>query len=72
VIRTLKVLFCDNEHGCGDVTFPDAHHIDPDTILNHTAATTKGLRRQARKAGWKRIQGADYCPVCVDCEENRE
>lgn len=71
MIRTLKVLFCDNEHGCGDITFPETRDIADATIVNHGAATVKQLRREARAAGWKRKGEQDLCPMCVECEEGR-
>lgn len=67
MIRTAKVIFCDNDHGTGDITFPsldrsvaelEAEYISPQTIGQ--------LRRNAKKAGWGRLNGADYCPGCID------
>ncbi|MDR3797999.1 MAG: hypothetical protein P4K93_07590 [Terracidiphilus sp.] len=66
MVRTMKVLFCDNEHGCGDVTFPDLHEVEASDVIN--PPTLKGLRREAHAAGWKRHNGADYCPDCVACK----
>lgn len=68
MIRKGQLLFCDNEHGNGDVTFPDIatlstfeiqqKFIEPDTI--------RSLRKEARKAGWGRVNGGDYCPYCME------
>lgn len=69
MIRTMRFLFCDNEHGTGDVTFPDTDRLESQAIIG--VGTAKGLRQEARKEGWKRIMGADYCPTCVDSIEGR-
>lgn len=68
MIRTIKVLFCDNEHGAGDVTFPDLRQdIDPDYFVNR-APSIKVLREQAGAAGWRYYKGTDYCDGCAeDC-----
>lgn len=66
MIRTMKVLFCDNEHGTGDVTFPDLHDVDAPDVIN--SPTFRELRKRARAAGWKQHNGADYCPDCVEWE----
>ena len=42
MIRTVKVLYCDEEHGTGEVTFPELEHLDP---LRETSAVQ--LRREA-------------------------
>lgn len=67
MIRTAKVIFCDNEHGGGDVTFPDfdrrAFDLQQDFI---NPVSVAGLRRQAKKEGWGRVNGGDYCPTCMD------
>jgi hypothetical protein len=55
MIRTAKLIFCDNEHGMGDVTYPDL--FDP---------TLKQLRKDAKQAGWSRHAGADYCQQCTE------
>lgn len=63
MIRTIKVLFCEEEHGAGDVTFP--HIMDLDTkMFIDGAPTTKELRKLAKKHGWTRSGGADYCDQC--------
>jgi hypothetical protein len=70
MIRSAKVLFCENEHGTGDITYPDLDELDPfDTkqlfIGKRTAAA---LRKEAKKVGWGRINGGDYCPECMESE----
>jgi hypothetical protein len=42
MIRAVKVIFCENEHGSGDVTFPDWQHIEP--LDFQRAATGANLR----------------------------
>lgn len=61
MIRKGIQIYCDNEHGTGDVTFPDDGIFDP---FKNTSAVT--IRRAARLAGWRRIMGADYCPGCIE------
>ena len=67
MIRTARVIFCDNEHGTGDVTFPsldrDSHALAAEYIAPQTAA---GLRKSAKKAGWSRCAGGDYCEQCTE------
>ncbi len=68
MIRRATLLFCDNEHGAGDFTFPD--------LDEQSAAETKqefieprgvgALRKAAKAAGWGRVNGADYCPGCME------
>jgi hypothetical protein len=31
--------------------------------------TTAQLRKSAKKAGWGRIAGVDYCPLCMENEQ---
>lgn len=68
VHRTCGVIFCENEHGTGEVTFPDleqmsAYDLQQRFVNSPTQAQT---RREAKAAGWRRIYGADYCPACVE------
>ncbi len=62
MIRTAKVLFCDNEHGFGEVTFPEMSRVDNQTFI--APISTAQLRKQAKAAGWTRQDGADYCASC--------
>ncbi len=69
MIRKCALLFCDNEHGTGDVCFPDVkamsgHEIDQTFITGST--TLRGLRKAAKQAGWGRVNGGDYCPGCME------
>lgn len=69
--RTVYYLFCDNEHGVGDVSFPEALR-DVDVPEFEKWDSIAKVRREAKKAGWRRYKGVDYCPSCVESEENRE
>jgi len=64
MIRPMRVLFCDNDHGCGDVIFPDVQSLAPADIIN--APTSAHLRKAARADGWRRVKGCDYCPGCSE------
>ena len=67
MIRKLQILFCDNEHGTGDVCFPDVTHLDVYQIQQECIQgnDTRSLRKAAKKAGWGRVNGGDYCPECM-------
>lgn len=68
MINKAIFLFCDNEHGTGDVTFPDLDRLDAfetkQVLIK--GASAKELRKEAKKEGWGRINGADYCPACME------
>lgn len=66
MIRKTAVLFCDNEHGNGDVTFPDIDDLRSEHFV--APRTTAQLRKEARKAGWRRVDGVDYCDACTGIE----
>jgi hypothetical protein len=67
MIRAAKVIFCDNEHGYGDVTFPDLDRPAHELAGEYVAPQTVGqLRKSAKEAGWGRIEGGDYCPSCME------
>ena len=67
MIRTAKFIFCDNEHGAGNVCFPsimgDAYELEQHFIRN---PTLKQLRKEAKEHGWSRHEGADYCDLCTE------
>jgi hypothetical protein len=67
VIRTAKLLFCDNEHGMGEITYPDFRG-DDEVLRQHfvNSPTAAQLRKDAKKEGWSRHAGADYCPMCTE------
>lgn len=67
MIRQAKVIFCDSEHGTGDVCFPDLTNFDRAEIQQVLIDShdVPSLWRQAKAAGWKRVDGGHYCPNCV-------
>lgn len=71
MIRKCVLLFCDNEHGVGDVTFPEIDNMAADQIVQLLVQDRPIglLRRNAKKAGWGRVNGADYCPGCMESME---
>jgi hypothetical protein len=73
--RKCVLLFCANEHGTGDVTFPDVDGMTAGAIKQlfiDDATTGRLLRKQAKAAGWGRINGEDYCPGCMETESDQE
>jgi len=66
MIRTAKFIFCDNEHGTGNITFPEISRIDDQTFIE--PRTVGQLRKQAKAEGWTRNDGADYCPACSEID----
>jgi hypothetical protein len=66
MIRSAKVLFCDNEHGLGEVTFPEVNRLDEQALIN--PLSVRELRRRAKAEGWTRHNKADYCPSC-SCDD---
>lgn len=67
MIRTARFIFCDNEHGMGDVTFPDMHASREELIPHFIKSpTATELRKEAKKAGWSRHAGGDYCEQCTE------
>ncbi|HEV2470080.1 MAG TPA: hypothetical protein VGS78_12870 [Candidatus Sulfotelmatobacter sp.] len=67
MIRTAKFIFCDNEHGTGDMTYPDILG-DVEVLRQHLidSPTLAQIRKDAKKNGWSRHQSADYCPMCTE------
>ncbi len=68
MIRKCQLIFCDNEHGTGDVTFPDVKSLDGHDIQQAfiQGNTTRSVRQAAKAAGWGRVNGGDYCPNCME------
>ena len=68
ICRT-SLIFCDNEHGTGDVCFPDVYGMSGYEVgqLFTEPKTGAELRKLAKAEGWGRINGGDYCPSCMDC-----
>lgn len=68
MIRTGRVIFCDNEQGTGDMTFPDLDEVQAFELKQYFIAPKRigELRKEAKKAGWSRANGGDYCPPCTE------
>lgn len=68
MILKANILVCDNEHGTGDVVFPDLTKLEGFELAQHCAKGWTGgeVRRQAKAEGWCRHNGVDYCPACAD------
>ena len=68
MINKCNIIFCDNEHGVGDICFPDIDGMDGYSIkqLFIKGNTARELRAEAKKAGWGRVNGGDYCPGCME------
>jgi len=64
MIRSAKVLFCDNEHGAGDVTFPLLADLDERSFVE--PMNIRQLRAEAKKAGWKYKSKRDWCDACAE------
>ncbi len=66
--RKTTILFCENDHGTGDVCFPDVDGMDAFEVkqLFIEPGTNKSLRLAAKQAGWGRVNRADYCPGCME------
>lgn len=60
------MIFCDNEHGVGNVTFPEYPGEAEVWNLFIEPKTVSQLRREAKKLGWTRHEGGDYCPMCSE------
>ena len=72
MIRSARIVFCDNEHGQGDMSFPDFHDVEAmrQIFTEQNLSTVKQLRREASNHGWRRFNGVDYCPSCMESEES--
>jgi len=62
--RAVRIIFCDNEHGTGDQTFPEIAALTSQDFVEPKSLLV--LRREAKKAGWSRHAGGDYCPSCTE------
>lgn len=65
--RKAQVIFCDNEHGTGDVCFPDLTALEGFEIQQKLIEgnDVRQVRKEAKAAGWGRVDGCDYCPDCM-------
>ena len=68
MIRNAPILFCDNEHGTGDVCFPDVKQLDGHDLQQQfiKSYSIRSLRNAAKAIGWGRVNGGDYCPDCME------
>ncbi len=66
--RRAGLLFCEEEHGCGEVTFPNLNSMDDVelTELFIVGINEAMTRKAAKAAGWTRVNKADYCPGCSE------
>jgi hypothetical protein len=69
--RKATILICDNEHGCGEITFPRLEEITIDSFSSPATGldgdSARELRAKAKKAGWKHTRdGRDWCDICVE------
>lgn len=71
MIRSARMIFCDQEHGVSEMTYPSIIDLsETDFVETRTAAQ---LRRAAKKAGWSHVHGHDYCELCTEgAAEERE
>jgi hypothetical protein len=70
MIRVIKLLICDEEHGA-DVCFPyDANTAAEDMRQYGSIGplTAQEIRRAAHKVGWRHKTGQDLCPRCAGTE----
>ena len=74
MILKAQLLFCDNEHGTGDVVFPDLTQLEGFEIQQYFIGgnDVRSVRRAAKAQGWGRVNGADYCPGCMASMEDRD
>lgn len=66
--RKCGVIFCANEHGFGEITFPDLEQMSVYELQMRfvNPPTEAQTRREAKAAGWRRVNKEDYCPQCVE------
>lgn len=64
MIRKATLIFCDNEHGMGDITFPEINDLVEDFQNFIEQRSAKQLRKDAKIAGWAILKKGDYCPAC--------
>jgi hypothetical protein len=65
-IHRAPILVCMEEHGCGEITFPPLDDLE---VRYFTEPKTPAeLRREAKKNGWSRHGGLDYCDICTESQ----
>lgn len=67
MIRKAQIIFCDNEHGTGDVCFPDLTSLSGFEFQQKLIEGNdfRSVRKAAKALGWGRVNGGDYCPGCM-------
>jgi hypothetical protein len=68
VIRKTHIIFCDNEHGTGDVMFPDLTRLSGFEFAQEVidGNDARSVRRAAKAKGWGHYRNGDYCPDCME------
>lgn len=66
-IRSIMVIFCDNDHGTGEQTYPDVDRIAASDFV--APRGRKQLREDAKRAGWTFPRGLAFCPLCSQTED---
>jgi hypothetical protein len=68
MIFKASFLFCANEHGIGDVTYPDVDTMGGFELKQYVmkGPRVSELRKLAKAEGWGRVNGDDYCPTCME------
>jgi hypothetical protein len=68
MVRNGRLIFCDNEHGSGHVCYPDIYDMDAHALcqLFINSQPASALRKAAKKEGWGRVNGGDYCAGCME------
>lgn len=66
--RKIILLLCENEHGTGEQCFPDIHRATGDELCEIATRElpVSQLRKEAKKHGWGRVNGGDFCPGCME------
>lgn len=67
MIRKVNFIVCEEDHGAtSDSVFPNPTSIDVFNLENFADLTIGAVRRAAKKEGWGRLHGGDYCPYCCE------
>lgn len=70
MIRTIRVIFCDEEHGDGEHTYPNLNNTSDGNLLCTLIdkPTVAQLRRYAKAEGWTHTRQNDFCPGCSESD----
>lgn len=68
MIRKLNIIFCENEHGNGERCFPDIYDAAQFDLAEAAVQdlSVAQVRREAKRHGWGRVNGGDFCPSCME------